>query len=645
MRIFAKYNCKLAYTTSVYPMSSCINPSTLATSVNGFKCLPLPTNRAAIRIMAKNKPVQCLVSAKYDNLTVDRRSANYQPSIWDHDFLQSLNSNYTDETYKRRAEELKGKVMTTIKDVTEPLDQLELIDNLQRLGLAYHFETEIRNILHNNYNNNKDYNWRKENLYATSLEFRLLRQHGYPVSQDVFNGFKDDKGGFICNDFKGIISLHEASYYSLEGESIMEEAWQFTSKHLKEVMISKSKQGDVFVAEQTKRALELPLLWKVPMLEARWFIDVYEKREDKNHLLLELAKLEFNVLQAIYQEELKDVVIGLGEKLSFARDSLVASFVWSLGIVFEPQFAYCRRILTITFALISVIDDIYDAYGTLDELELFVDAVERVFGKLMWGINYALNHLPDYMKICFLALYNLVNEFTYYVLKQWDFDILRSIKNAWLRNIQAYLVEAKWYHGENTPTQGEFLENGLLSIGGPMVTMTAYLSGTNRIIEKELEFLESNQDIIHWSFKILRLQDDLGTSSDEIQRGDVPKSIQCYMHETGASEEVAREHIKDMMRQMWKKLNAYRADKNSPLSQTTVEFILNVVRVSHFMYLHGDGHGAQNQETMDVVFVGKEQYIVSWQACNIQEYSGLLSSMHNASKQTSASLYPGGVFA
>ncbi|KAH9751566.1 Beta-myrcene/(E)-beta-ocimene synthase 2 [Citrus sinensis] len=552
-------------------MSSCIVPSTSFTSVNGFKCPPLATNRAATRIITINKPVQCLVSAKYDNLTVDRRSANYQPSIWDHDFLQSVNSGYTDETYKRRAEELKGKVMTTInKDVTEPLDQLELIDNLQRLGLAYHFETEIRKILHNIYNN-------------------------------VFNGFKDDKGGFICNDFKEIMSLHEASYYSFEGESIMEEAWQFTSKHLKELMISKSKQGDVFVAEQAKRALELPLHWKVPMLEARWFIDVYEKREHKNHLLLELAKLEFKILQAIYQEELKDVSrwwkdIGLGEKLSFARDSLVASFVWSTGIVFEPQIAYCRRILTITFALISVIDDIYDVYGTLEELELFVDAVER------WDINYALNHLPDYMKICFLALYNLVNEFTYYVLKQQDFDILRSIKNAWLRNIQAYLVEAKWYHGEYTPTQGEFLENGLVSIGGPMVTMTAYLSGTNPIIEKELEFLESNQDIIHWSFKILRLQDDLGPSSDEIQRGDVPKSIQCYMHETGASEEVAREHIKDMMRQMWKKVNAYRADKNSPLSQTTVEFILNVVRVSHFMYLNGDGHGAQNQETMDVVF-------------------------------------------
>ncbi|KAH9751671.1 TPS27 [Citrus sinensis] len=387
--------------------------------------------------------------------------------------------------------------------------------------------------------------------------------------REVFNGFKDDKGGFICDDFKGILSLHEASYYSLEGERIMEEAWQFTSKHLKEVMISKSKEEHVFVAKQAKRALELPLHWKVPMLEARWFIHVYEKREDKNHLLLELAKLEFNTLQAIYLEELKDISgwwkdTGIGEKLSSARNWLVASFLWSMGIGSEPRLAYCRRILTILISIITVIDDIYDVYGTLDELERFTDAVESYF-----------------------ALYNFVNEFAYYVLKQQDFEMLRSIKKAWLGLIQAYLVEAKWYHSKYTPTLGEFLENGLVSIAGPIVTISAYLSGTNPIIEKELEFLESNPDLVHWSCKIFRLQDDLGTAS-------------CYMHETGASEEVAREHIKDVMRQIWKKVNAYRADKDSPLSQNTVDFMLNLVRMSHFMYLRRDGHGAQNQETMDV---------------------------------------------
>ena len=54
-----------------------------------------------------------------------------------------------------------------------------------------------------------------------------------------------------------------------------------------------------------------------------------------------------------------------------------------MGIAFEPQFAYCRRVLTISIALITVIDDIYDVYGTLDELELFTDAVERFVGKLI----------------------------------------------------------------------------------------------------------------------------------------------------------------------------------------------------------------------------------------------------------------------
>lgn len=64
-----------------------------------------------------------------------------------------------------------------LKKVVEPLDQLELIDQLQRVGLDYHFQDEIKHILNNIHN----VTWDK-NLHATALEFRLLRQHGHYIS-------------------------------------------------------------------------------------------------------------------------------------------------------------------------------------------------------------------------------------------------------------------------------------------------------------------------------------------------------------------------------------------------------------------------------------------------------------------------------
>ena len=70
--------------------------------------------------------------------------------------------------------------------VVDPLEQLELIEILQRLGLSYHFEEEMKRILDGVYNNDHGGDtWKVENLYATALKFRLLRQHGYSVSQGI----------------------------------------------------------------------------------------------------------------------------------------------------------------------------------------------------------------------------------------------------------------------------------------------------------------------------------------------------------------------------------------------------------------------------------------------------------------------------
>lgn len=77
------------------------------------------------------------------------------------------------------------------KEVVDPSKKLELINVLQRLGLSYHFEDEIKTILEIIYNiTHGGDDMRKESLYTTSLGFRLLRQNGYKVPQGKWQNKK-----------------------------------------------------------------------------------------------------------------------------------------------------------------------------------------------------------------------------------------------------------------------------------------------------------------------------------------------------------------------------------------------------------------------------------------------------------------------
>lgn len=69
--------------------------------------------------------------------------------------------------------------------------------------------------------------------------------------------------------------------------------------------------------------------------------------------------------------------MGLVDKLDFARDRPMECFLWTVGIFPDPRHSSCRIELTKAIAILLVIDDIYDSYGSLDELALFTDAVKR----------------------------------------------------------------------------------------------------------------------------------------------------------------------------------------------------------------------------------------------------------------------------
>ena len=61
----------------------------------------------------------------------------------------------------------------------------------------------------------------------------------------------------------------------------------------------------------------------------------------------------------------------------FARDKMVECYFWILGVYFEPKYSLARKIAVKVGAMCTILDDIYDAYGTQEELELFTQAIDR----------------------------------------------------------------------------------------------------------------------------------------------------------------------------------------------------------------------------------------------------------------------------
>ncbi|KAJ7961436.1 Myrcene synthase [Quillaja saponaria] len=293
-----------------------------------------------------------------------------------------------------------------------------------------------------------------------------------------------------------------------------------------------------------------------------------------NPILLEFAKLDFNILQATHQEELKHASrwwnrTGLPKKLSFLRDRLMESYIWNLELVAEPQFGHYRRHSAKLYVVMTMVDDLYDSYGTLEELELFTDSIKR------WDTSL-IDNLPDPMKMLFLAIHNYVNEVAYEVLRDQGFNIIPCLKKYWEQYCQSYLVEAKWLYNGYRPSLQEYLDNGWISIGVLVTQVHAYFTIANPIKKEALDCLEEGcPNIIHWTAVIVRLADDLGTFSRDIETRDPNSSVQYYMNEKGTSKEEARNYIRCLIDKTWKKINGDRF-ASSPVSSS---FCRNVCKL------------------------------------------------------------------
>ncbi|KAL4354296.1 hypothetical protein GQ457_06G022450 [Hibiscus cannabinus] len=202
-----------------------------------------------------------LVPSQDGNLSKENRHlANFVPDVWGDTFLVPPPQLDMDDITRSEYQELKEQVRRMLNMDDNPSQKLDLIDAVQRLGVAYHFDKEIEDalqIIYHHHCNHVPVD-DDDDLYTTAVRFRLLREHGFHVDSETFNKFKDEEGDFkeslIC-DVKGMLELYEAAHFQVHGENILEEALSFTNFHLK---LAETKV-DYPLSSQIANALNRPL--------------------------------------------------------------------------------------------------------------------------------------------------------------------------------------------------------------------------------------------------------------------------------------------------------------------------------------------------------------------------------------------------
>ncbi|KAJ7981634.1 (-)-germacrene D synthase [Quillaja saponaria] len=461
-------------------------------------------------------------------------------------------------------------------------EKLEFIDAIQRLGVSYHFEKEIDNILLQIYKSENE----NHDLYHVALRFRLLRKQGYKISCDVFNKFVDKEGNFknsLTTDLQGMLSLYEASHMRIHGEHLLDEALAFTFTHL----MSMVTQLNSHLAAQVSHALKQPIQKGLPRLEARKYFSIYKQHDSHNEVLLSFAKLDFNLLQKQHQKELGEIArwwkdLDFSNKLPFARDRMVECYFWILGVHSEPEYYMGRRILTKVIAMTSTMDDIYDVYGTLEELELFTEAIER------WDIGVK-DKLPEYMKHAFQALLDIYDEIEEKMACEGRSYRFYYAREAMKNQVRAYFQEAKWFHQQYSPTMEEYMRVALVSSGYPLLA-TTFLAVMDDVVTKDtFEWILSDPKIVKASALIARLMDDMVSHKFEQERGHVASAVECYMKH-GVTEEEAVVELQKQVADAWKDINEECLHPSSTVPMVILTGVANLARVIDVIYKDGDGY-------------------------------------------------------
>ncbi|AQK40889.1 terpene synthase23 [Zea mays] len=266
----------------------------------------------------------------------------------------------------------------------------------------------------------------------------------------------------------------------------------------------------------------------------------------------------------------------------YARDRMVEMHFWMMGVFFEPQYSYSRKMLTQLFMIVSVLDDLYDSHCTTEEGNAFTAALQR------WD-EEGVEQCPTYLR----TLYTNIRATIKAIEEDLNFQNnkhAKLVKGLIIDMAMCYNAETEWRDKKYVPaTVDEHLKISARSSGCMHLVSQGFISMGDVATSEALEWASTYPKIVRAVCIIARLANDIMSYKREASNNTMVSTVQTCAKEYGTTTvEQAIEKIRELIEEAW--MDITHECLRQPQPKALLERAVNLARTMDFLYKDADGY-------------------------------------------------------
>ncbi|CAI0405039.1 unnamed protein product [Linum tenue] len=194
--------------------------------------------------------------------------------------------------------------------------------------------------------------------------------------------------------------------------------------------------------------------------------------------LAKLAVEDFNSLQSSHRRELQHLMLWLEEKgldeMRLAKVRMGYCYFSAVATFSDADHSDARVLFSKHALLVSLVDDLFDMFGTHEEILNLVHLFER------WDVNgpTSSQFSSELVETLYWAIHSTICENVEKAFPTQGRSVMNHIVELWVEMLKGMLKEAEWSKTNTIPTLEEYSTNATITLGvGAFLVPALYLAG------------------------------------------------------------------------------------------------------------------------------------------------------------------------